>query len=125
MKAKITFLTVFLFTLAVPGAWANTDNLKTYRKVYPDLKPSCLYCHLDKVPKKEDGKHEPNAYGKWLKELAGEGEITEEVITKAGRHDEFEVKAAEEGGAVTETGTAVETEAEPAASEGDTEEVTE
>ena len=27
---------------------------------------SCDYCHVDKLPKKDQGKHDPNDRGKWL-----------------------------------------------------------
>ena len=27
---------------------------------------SCVYCHVDKLPKKDQGMHEPNDRGKWL-----------------------------------------------------------
>ena len=27
---------------------------------------TCDYCHVDKLPKKDEGKHDPNDRGKWL-----------------------------------------------------------
>ncbi len=27
---------------------------------------NCQYCHLEKLPKKDQGQHEPNDVGKWL-----------------------------------------------------------
>ena len=27
---------------------------------------NCQYCHVDKLPKKDQGMHEPNDVGKWL-----------------------------------------------------------
>jgi hypothetical protein len=27
---------------------------------------TCNYCHMDKLPKKDEGKHDPNERGKWL-----------------------------------------------------------
>ena len=61
---------------------------------------SLLPYHIEKTPKKEEGQHDLNAYGQWLKKLKGEGDLTEEIIKAAGRHDEFEAKAAEKGGSI-------------------------
>jgi hypothetical protein len=88
----ILFLSVLIITSLTGASLANTDELKVYRKVYPDVKPGCVYCHVDKIPKKDDGQHDLNAYGQKLKELMGEGDLTEEIIESVGSADEFENK---------------------------------
>jgi len=88
-KLTIGFVfAIFVSGLPVSGN-ASVDALKIYRKVYPDLKPDCQYCHVDKKPQKDDGKHELTPYGLKLKELMGEGKLTQEIIGSVGRHDEF------------------------------------
>lgn len=47
-------------------AWADVGQIKIYKSAFPDSKPKCINCHVDEKPKKEDGKHEPNEYGKKL-----------------------------------------------------------
>jgi hypothetical protein len=81
-------------------AFAGVDQLKYYREINPDLKPSCLYCHIDKAPKKEDGKHDLNPYGTKVHEIFEAQKVegmTKEQIKEAyikifkelGRHDNF------------------------------------
>ncbi len=60
---------LFVFAIASP-AWADLKQIKAYKEVYPDEKPKCACCHVDKKPSKEDGKHDLNAYGKKVKALA-------------------------------------------------------
>ncbi len=104
-------LTVLMFGIPASSS-ANVDLLKYYREVNPALKADCTYCHLDKLPKKEDGKHELNAYGSELKKLLDGKKASElskdelktlsiELIKQLGRHDEFkatEAPAAPEAG---------------------------
>jgi hypothetical protein len=85
----IFFLGVIGVLCSITESRATSDQLKLYRKVYPDLKPNCQYCHIDKIPKKEAGQHELDPYGLKLKELMGETALTEDIIKSAGRHDEF------------------------------------
>ncbi|HTL71304.1 MAG TPA: hypothetical protein VL404_08450 [Candidatus Eisenbacteria bacterium] len=70
MRHKDAALTVFLTTLfslsLAGGALANVEQAKLYKSVFGGEKPKCLTCHVDKLPKKEDGKHDPNDYGKKL-----------------------------------------------------------
>ncbi|MBI2094726.1 MAG: hypothetical protein HYT89_00980 [Candidatus Omnitrophica bacterium] len=54
---------VFSFT-GSPAAWANVKQVKIYKEAFPDEKPKCAHCHADEKPKKEDGQHELNEYGK-------------------------------------------------------------
>ena len=61
---KITFLIVSAFILWAIPAHADMKQIKAYKEAYPDAKPKCIECHIDKMPKKEDGAHENNDYGK-------------------------------------------------------------
>lgn len=62
------FVTVFM---AVP-AWANIKEIKAYKEAYPDTKPKCIGCHTDEKPKKDDGQHELNDYGKKVAAIKAE-----------------------------------------------------
>lgn len=76
----------FFFSMIVFGAWfvfsnaaqADVTVTKAYKAAFPDTHPKCINCHLDAMPKKADGKHEWNAYGKALKKAinaAGVGDV--------------------------------------------------
>ncbi len=44
--------------------FANLEQVKIYKNAFPDEeKPKCIACHVDKMPKKDDGKHDWNEYG--------------------------------------------------------------
>lgn len=70
MRHKDLFVAVFfaaLFSIFFSGhAFANPDQAKLYKKVFGGDKPKCIACHVDKLPKKADGKHDVNDYGKKL-----------------------------------------------------------
>ncbi len=102
MKIKLTrCLWSLMLTLVLSSqAFAGVDQLKYYREINPDLKPSCLYCHIDKTPKKEDGKHDLNPYGTKVHETFEAQKVegmTKDQIKEAyvkifkelGRHDNF------------------------------------
>ena len=57
-------LTALFVFFALTPAWADIKQVKAYKEAYPDEKPKCACCHVDKKPGKEDGKHELNEYGK-------------------------------------------------------------
>jgi hypothetical protein len=44
---------------------ATMDMQKQAKAAGVDVK-SCQHCHMDKLPKKDEGKHELNDAGKWL-----------------------------------------------------------
>jgi len=87
---KFGLLVMLAVVWSVSNASANPKQLKTYREVFPEFKPKCFYCHVDKVPKKADGKHDLNAYGLKLQELMGGEKLTAEMIQSVGNHEEFE-----------------------------------
>ena len=62
MKRMILGLGVLAF-LSFTNAEANVEQIKIYKEAYPDAKPKCIDCHVDKVPKKDDGLHALNDYG--------------------------------------------------------------
>ena len=69
-KASMTLVLTFVFLVAtVTAAMANLEQIKLYKTAFPDEKPKCTTCHVDKTPKKEDGKHEWNEYGQKLKKV--------------------------------------------------------
>ena len=71
---------IFIFSL--PAA-ANVKMIKAYKEAYPDEKPKCQHCHVDEKPKKEDGKHDLNEYGKKVIEISKEP--SSEVYKKLGK----------------------------------------
>jgi hypothetical protein len=44
---------------------ADLEIQKQAKAAGVDVK-NCQYCHVDKLPKKDQGMHEPNEVGKWL-----------------------------------------------------------
>lgn len=84
---RLPFLLIILFAwvTAMP-AWASLKEIKVYKEAYPDEKPKCACCHVDKKPSKEDGKHELNEYGK--KVMALSKEPTAENYAAAGKAPE-------------------------------------
>lgn len=68
--------------MLVPQAAANPDQAKLYKEVFGGDKPKCIVCHTDKLPKKGDGKHDLNDYGK--KVVAIDPEHGEDAYRKAG-----------------------------------------
>ena len=84
MKTLFLIAVFVFFTNTI--ATANVKYLKVYKDAYPDPKPQCMFCHVDKLPKKDDGKHDLNEYGKKVKEAA---KTPEEVnFTEVGPYDE-------------------------------------
>ena len=74
-------------------AEANVGQIKLYKEAFPGTKPSCLFCHLDKIPKKDDGMHDLSAYGAKVKET--DEEVTAESYTKVGAYEDFKEESPE------------------------------
>jgi hypothetical protein len=70
-------------------AKADLAQIKIYKEAFSDSKPKCIECHVSEKPKKEDGAHELNEYGKAVKEVTGEEEIDAENYTKIGKIEDF------------------------------------
>jgi len=45
-------------------ALANKKHIKLYTTAFPGETPKCSACHVDNLPKIDDGKHDENDYGK-------------------------------------------------------------
>jgi len=48
---------------------ANIQQMKIYKEAFPGSKPNCISCHTVKLPKKNEGMHDLNAYGLKVKEV--------------------------------------------------------
>lgn len=68
---------------------ASVDQAKLYKSVFGQ-KPKCISCHTDKVPKKEDGKHDLNEYGKKLKAAKIKESPDEETYKTVGKNEKAE-----------------------------------
>ena len=98
---KMGLIPGFVFAFVVVGntiAMANVNQIKLYKAAYPDSKPKCTFCHIDKLPKKDEGMHEHNAYGKKI--LETDAKPTEDTYKKVGTFEDFEAQQnqAQEGG---------------------------
>ena len=91
IKTIKTLLIALVFLFSSGLALANLEQVKNYKAAFPDEeKPKCMTCHVDKIPKKEEGKHDWNDYGKKIleakKELKKE-KVDEEVLKKVGKNE--------------------------------------
>lgn len=76
---------------AIP-AKADLKQIKAYKEAFPDAKPKCMGCHVDEKPKKEDGQHEANDYGKAVLKAAQdakEEKPTADTYKKVGPIESF------------------------------------
>lgn len=97
---KLRILALSVLTLAVVAfshpVQANPKIIKAYKEAYPDAKPKCIFCHVDAMPKKADGQHENNDYGKTIKDayeaLGKDAEPTGEMFKNVGSKEDFENK---------------------------------
>jgi hypothetical protein len=67
MKKTTVAVSVLLAFCVGTTLLANLDNQKAFVAKYPDAKASlgkCTTCHVKPLPKKEEGQHELNPYGK-------------------------------------------------------------
>lgn len=87
MNFRKTFsLTLVVFFALVISARADMKQIKAYKEAFPSESPKCTACHVDSIPKKDDGKHELNEYGqKVVKECAAP---TAETYKKVGKAEE-------------------------------------
>jgi len=89
VKGLWVIILVGVFSLCFTSiSMANLKVIRIYKQTFPGEKPKCTLCHLDKTPKKAEGKHEHNAYGKKIlkakKELKKE-KVDAEVLEKVGK----------------------------------------
>ncbi len=91
MKTIKFFLLAGFILWTVP-AHADMAQIKAYKETYPDAKPKCIDCHVDKMPKKEDGAHDPNDYGKAVIKAAQDAKLdkpTADTYKQAGKIEDF------------------------------------
>lgn len=80
---KIIVFAIVVFFAATARVQADPKQIKVYKEAFPDESPKCIMCHASKMPKKDDGQHELNDYGKKVK--AENAEPTAETYTKVGK----------------------------------------
>jgi len=88
MKKTIFLILAGLIIGTLP-AYANFPQIKAYKETYPDAKPKCIDCHVDKMPKKDDGQHELNDYGKAVVKSAGTVKPTADTYKTIGKIEDF------------------------------------
>ncbi len=81
-------LTGFLLTAVL--AHANLKETKKYKEAFPETKPKCINCHMDEKPKKDDGQHDPNDYGKAVIKAASEPTV--DTYKQVGKIEDFKKK---------------------------------
>ena len=96
-KGMILFIGLGLVLWMVP-AQAGMKDMKIYKEAYPDAKIKCIDCHVDAMPKKDDGKHEMNAYGKAViaesQKAGAKADVspTADIYKKVGKIEDFKKK---------------------------------
>lgn len=82
---------VFLGT----SARADLAQIKAYKEAFSGTTPKCISCHVTEHPKKEDGQHDPNDYGKAVikaAKSAGVDKPTADTYKTAGTIEDFASK---------------------------------
>ncbi len=91
MTTKLFSIFCILSFLAGPTpAFATVDQVKLYKSNFGD-KPKCTTCHVDKIPKKDDGKHELNEYGQKLKEAKTQEVPDDETYKTVGKNEKADL----------------------------------
>ena len=88
MKTIMFFVLTALILWVVP-VQANIAQIKAYKEAYPDTKPKCINCHVAEHPKKDDGQHDPNDYGKAVVKAAGTEKPTADTYKTVGTIENF------------------------------------
>ena len=84
---KILILTIITLFIWIAQGQADVNQIKAYKEAFPDAKPKCINCHVDAIPKKDEGKHVLNAYGLKVKETASKP--TAETYKKVGKVEDY------------------------------------
>lgn len=77
---------MFILAGAIP-AQADIKEIKKYKEAFPESKPKCIECHATEKPKKDDGQHEVNDYGKAVIEKSKE--TTADTYKEVGKIEDF------------------------------------
>lgn len=79
-----------VWIMRILPAHADITQIKAYKEVFPEAKPKCIECHVDAMPKKADGQHDPNDYGKAVVAAAEkDAKPTAETYKKVGAIENF------------------------------------
>ncbi|MEI8012580.1 MAG: hypothetical protein WCI27_08930 [Candidatus Omnitrophota bacterium] len=100
MRVKHTRLMMMFITAAAAGivfnsaARADIAEIKKYKEAFPETKLKCIDCHVDAMPKKDEGAHAWNDYGLAViaqakKDAVKEGEPTVETYSHVGKIEDF------------------------------------
>jgi len=92
---RILFFVLMGFICWVIPAQANMTQIKAYKEAYPGSTPKCINCHVDKMPKKDDGAHDPNDYGKAVIKAAKDAKLdspTADTYKAAGTFEAYAAK---------------------------------
>ncbi|MDE2008666.1 MAG: hypothetical protein KGJ09_01150 [Candidatus Omnitrophica bacterium] len=84
MKTAVVLSFTFGLVLWSAAARADFAQIKAYKAAYPDSRPKCIDCHVDRMPKKADGQHDPNDYGKAVIKAAGAQKPTADTYKQVG-----------------------------------------
>ena len=86
-KSVFAFAIMLLF--ASGSAFANLAQVKIYKEAFPDAeKPKCSCCHVDKMPKKDEGKHDWNEYGLKVRKVKATPDV--DTYKTVGKNDAAE-----------------------------------
>ena len=89
MNLKKTVFLVIAGTFSTGLAFANLEQVKLYKAAFPDEeKPKCTTCHVDKIPKKEEGKHNWNEYGLKVRKVKEKPDV--DTYKTVGKNDAAE-----------------------------------
>ena len=83
-------LCIFFLGADVRAALATLDQVKLYKNIFGE-KPKCTTCHVDRIPKKETGKHDLNEYGQKLKAAKTKDMPDEETYKKVGKNEKADL----------------------------------
>jgi hypothetical protein len=96
MKKGVILIIGLGLVLWIASAQAAMKDMKIYKEAFPDAKIKCIDCHVDTMPKKDEGKHELNAYGKAAvaeaKKTGANGIPTADTYKKLGKFEDFKKK---------------------------------
>jgi hypothetical protein len=92
MKKGIIVLTGLGLLLLMSAAQANMKEMKMYKEAFPGTTVKCIDCHVDTMPKKDDGKHELNAYGKSVITKAQKADPTADTYKAVGKIEDCKKK---------------------------------
>jgi len=88
-KLMIVLVVAIGLILIGSSAQASLKQMKEYKGAFPDAKPKCVNCHVSEMPKKDDGQHELNDYGKAVIKAAGAQSPSADTYKTVGKVEDF------------------------------------